>query len=161
MDIRKIILIVLLASLTACFSNPLPEVDEIQISSEELNNKISLTVPNGWNDFKIGDKVTLSIVNVSEDRIIFDSHYGIRIFMYEKEKWIEIKNQLIRLNTENIILVPNKVDTTATGTITILPKLNSQSNRLTIRVYVVGYLYKDNKKTDEKAGAFIDIVLKK
>ena len=162
MKLRKIILMLSLISLAACFKKPLPKVDEIEILPEELNNRISLTAPTGWNDFKIGSEVVISIVNVSNDMIIFEPNYGIRIFLYDEEgEWIEVEDQLTDLNTDDIILRPIKIDPTATGTTVIRPKLVSEAKELTLRVYVVGYVYKDHKKTQEKTGAFIDIVLKK
>jgi len=81
--------------------------------------------------------------------------------MYKETGWSEVEDQLIHLNTEDIILKSIKIDAAATGTTIIRPKLTSEVKRLTLRVYVIGYLYKDHKKTEEKTGAFIDIVLKK
>jgi hypothetical protein len=161
MNIKNTILMLFLVSLTACVNNRLPEVDVIEIPVDELNAKISLTAPDGWNNFKIGDAITYTIINISDEKIVFDPNYGARIFVYDEGTWTETSNKLINLNSNDVILEPIKDNPTATGTTSILPKLESQARSLTIRVYVIGYLYKDNIKSDDMTGAFIDVVLRK
>lgn len=161
MNSTRLLLMLFLLLLMACTPKQLPGVDVIDIPTEELNTKISLSAPEGWNNFKIGGTITLTIINKSDDNMMFDPYYGARVFVYENGTWTEISDQLISLNTENIILEPFKYNSSATGTTSILPKINSKARRLTIRIYIIGYLYKDNIKTDERTSSFIDIVLTK
>lgn len=151
----------LLVYLTACVSNRLPEVAAIQIPDEELNTRISLTAPDGWDSFKTGDTVTLTIINTSGDKILFDPNYGARIFVFDDDGWIETSNELVSLDIDDVILEPIKDNPASTGTTSIRPKLAIEASNLTVRIYVVGYLYADNVGTDNVTGAFIDVILRK
>jgi hypothetical protein len=160
MKFRSFFFGVIIIFLTSC-NNQLPDVTSIDIPKDEINSKIILDAPAGWNSFEVGDSIALGIVNTSNEQIIFDPSYGTRIFVYENNTWTETSNKLVRLNDKDIILEPTKTGPDASGYTAVLPNLLDESKNITMRIYVLGYVYRNNTKTDEKTGAFIDIVLRR
>jgi hypothetical protein len=150
----------LLLFLGSCIRSELPEIKVIDLPQDELNSKLIIDTPRGWNDFKLGNTITLTIKNISSDTIIFDPYYGVRVFVFEdRGEWREVDNQLISLTTHDVTLEPVSVDTNAMGTTSILPKISERKNKILVRIFVIGYIYENKEKTDLSTGASIDIVL--
>ncbi len=160
MKYKLYILVTIMILLTSCNKNQLPDVAEIDLSKDEINSKIALDAPAGWNSFTIGDTIALSIVNTSDNQIIFDPSYGTRVFIFENNNWKETSNKLVSLNDKEIVLEPTKTQPGASGYTAVLPNLISGSKSIKMRIYVIGYVSRNNTKTEEQTGAYIDIVLR-
>ena len=157
---NRYITILLIFTLVACTPNlPRSIPNDIGIPPEELNQKISLLAPKGWNTFKVNESVTIEIINKSKDNILFDANFGTRMFVYEKDTWKEISDKMINVSNEDIVLKPIEIDPTGSVANSLLPELGNIENSTFLRIFVIGYGYKDGVKTDKKVGGFIDINL--
>ncbi len=134
---------------------------EIGIPIETLNNDFKLYAPKGWNTFRIGESVEILIEVVSEDPVIFENNFGVRLFIYTDDQWSEVANLMKydRLKKEFIVypVSGNALNTSSTG---IVPKLPDNKKATMVRIFLFGNIYRNGAKTDEKTGAYIDLLLK-
>lgn len=151
----------LLLFVTACRDQPsIPAgtMPDIGIPAEEMNTKVQLTAPDGWNTFKIGDVIGLDVGIISEDQIAFSPDYGARMFTYQDGHWKEIAN-FMTYPEGSIILSPRHGNYLNDGAADIDPILPDTTNSLTLRIILVGNIYRDGHVTDEKTAAYIDVNL--
>jgi hypothetical protein len=151
----------LLLLVTACKAKPAIPADampDIGIPAEEMNTKLHLTAPNGWNSFKIGDVIGLNVEGTSEDQIAFPPDYGARMFVYQNGQWKEIAN-FMTYPEGLIILSPRKGNVFNDGTADLAPIFTNTTNPVTLRIILVGSIYRDGKVTAEKTAGYIDVNL--
>lgn len=153
--IRSILLLLVLVS---CSSN-LPSTDPDVGLLDELNQRIELSVPKAWNNFKTTDPVTVEITNISKDNIVFDANYGVRLFVQNGEHWAEVMDGLTSFYQDPILLQSYNGDDTTTGVVSVLPKLADRTKGAWLRIYVIGQI--ESKVGDEalSVGAYIDVFL--
>lgn len=152
---------ILLTLFTACSSRSATNLPDIDISVDELNTKIILDAPSGWNTFKNGETITLSIINDSESVIVFDGNFGTRVFVYEGEKWVEKEDQIKSFYDDEIVVYPINLDPIGNMESTVIrTEFDNPKKQITMRIFVVGNLYENGIKTEETTGAYIDVILK-
>ena len=148
----------ILLFLTSCANrspSTMPDVGEV----DEMNIRINITAPEGWNTSKLREPITLQIINLSEEDILFDENYGTRMFIYDRENWVEVFDQITSFYHDDIILQPFTGDSTTTGVITVSPQLKRYDKKTLIRIIVLGSIAKsDGEKS--RTGAFIDLYLR-
>jgi hypothetical protein len=143
----------------ACKDQSLPaEGPDIGIPAEEMNTKVQLSVPDGWNTFKIGDIVGIAVKVSSNDQVAFAQDYGARMFLYRNEEWVEIPN-IMHYPEGHIILSPAGNDPFKEGEAGVDPILPDEKQPATIRIYLVGHIYRDGQITPEVTASYIDVEL--
>jgi len=158
---RNTSIFILLILFTSCSSKSATNLPDIDISVNDLNTKIILDAPSGWNTFKNGETVTLSIINDSESVIVFDADFGTRVFVYGGEKWVEKEDQITSFYDDEIIVYPISLDPIGNMESTVIrTELDNPKKQNTMRIFVIGNLYENGIKTEETTGAYIDVILK-
>lgn len=151
------VLCVLVLLLGACESKPdLPP--EFDFPQEEINTRVKLSAPAGWNTFKIHNRVELLIEVVSDDQIAFD--FDARMFIYKDNQWIEVENVPTTYPEEKQILSPARGDHNKVGMASVYPILPDPAYPVKLRLVVVGNIVRDGQITEEQTAAYIDIELK-
>jgi hypothetical protein len=127
----------------------------------EMNSKIRFWDPKTANElFKIGDSVDLTLENLTTDKIIFPSDYGIKIFTLNNSvNWTEISNRAHYFPPGNPQVSPKGEGMPGIIGIGCYPELTNEGKPIVIRVAVVGTVYHDNVPTNERVGAFVDVTL--
>lgn len=144
---------------TGCHSSVLPPTPDVGIPEAEMNRQFHLDAPLGWNDFKIGESVVLRVDVVSDNQITFRSDYGARVFILENQQWVEISN-LMEYPEGSFILSPSKGDPSMHAAASLFPDLPDTKKAVTIRIVLIGNIYRNGETTDERTGTFIDFKLR-
>jgi hypothetical protein len=135
---------------------PMPDVG---IPVVEMNTRIHLQAPDGWNSFKIGDVVGIDVEVISDDQIAFSHDYGAKIFIYEDQEWREIPN-FMKYPEGNMILTQANGNYFKHGGVELDPIFPDGSKSVVIRVILIGNIYRNGQITNEQTAAFIDLKLK-
>lgn len=136
----------------------LPSTPDLGIPIGEFNTRIRLMVPEGWNTYKINEVVGINVDNFSTDKIAFGYDYGARIFKLEDQKWIEIPN-LEKYPEGYFILMPSQGNPLKQGAASVFPVLNDSKEAVTLRIVLIGNIYRDDQITDEQTAGYIDVRL--
>lgn len=162
MRIKYHLVIALLFTLTlSCTKSPRTDksMPDVGIPSTEFNKKIQLTVPETINTFKTKESINVVIKVISSDQIRFKSDYGVRLFVYEDTKWEEIGNDE-NYPAGNIILSSADNDAFKNGATVIWPHLPDTTKPVTIRIILIGNVYRGGKMTNEVTAGYIDVNVK-
>jgi len=107
--------------------------------------------------------IALGLYNESGEYIWFpDSGYGASSFIYlESEgKWVKLEDRSVYLSEAEKILPPKGKEEWWFGIVSVAPILPPDVQPpVTIRVVVVGRIYRDGKPTDEEVGTYLDVTL--
>ena len=150
-SIAIILIIIFICGCTKAQDRPHPE----DISATNLNQAIQIVLPQAWNTFKVGDHISIQIVNISKRTLAFDKDFGSRIFIVENDQWVEVNNKLLSLGEENILIKPPTNNKNETRGFSFSPDLGEETSRTELRVYIFGKF----SGTEEVVGAYTDVVL--
>jgi len=151
----------LLFLVTACKAKPTIPTDampDIGIPAEEMNTKMEITAPDGWNTNKIGDHIGLNVGVISEDQISFPPDYGARMFIFQNGQWNEVAN-FMTYPGGSIVVSPRNGNYLNDEATDVLPILSDVKTPVTLRIILVGSIYRDGKVTAEKTAGYIDVNL--
>jgi len=132
---------------------------DIGIPKEEINTRLHLTAPQGWNTFKNGDIIGINVDVVSADQIAFQHDYGAKIFMLEDGKWKEVAN-FMKYPDGYIVLSQSNGDPFKQGDAGVDPILPELNEAITLRIILIGNIYIDGQITDERTAGYIDVEIK-
>jgi hypothetical protein len=136
---------------------PIPQMPDIGIPDNEINSRFKLTAPEGWNTFKTGEVIGLSIAVISDDQIAFKTD-GAKIFLLEKETWVEIPN-FMNYPQGYDLLSPSKNDPFKQGATVVVPQIPDENGNALVRIILIGNIYRDGQITDELTAGYIDVKL--
>lgn len=129
------------------------------VSKKDVNSDIYIFAPNGWNSHLIGEPISFMIEVIGNEQIIFSKDYGIEIFMKDQDEWIEVDLVTTKYAKEDIILHPSDDTPRYSGSIMVIPILDTYLTPLEIRAIIFGYKFIDGVKTDQLVAAYTDIWL--
>jgi hypothetical protein len=129
----------------------------IDLPLEELNTRVKLIAPRGWNSYKLGDVVSIAIQVTSEDAISF-SYADIKLYFINGGIWTEIDNLFV-YQGEYIVVQPLEGNPFNTADLGILPDIQNYEDSTTLRIILIGNIIRNNQVTDDITGAYIDVVL--
>lgn len=132
---------------------------DIGVPITEINSRISLSTPRAINTFKIGDEIAIAVEVLSADKIAFKHDYGARIFMHDGSEWKEVKNYM-GYTQGDIVLETRSTNPLNIGAAIIYPYLPNQTKAVTLRVFIIGNIYKNGEITPEETAGFLDVNLK-
>jgi|GEM_PF-4569101 len=106
--------------------------------------------------------IVMGLENESGEYIWFPTtQHGARSFIYSESesRWVELEDREIGFEVEEI-LPPKGKEKWWFGIIRVAPILPPDVQPpVTIRVVVVGKIYRDGKPTDEEVGTYLDVTL--
>jgi hypothetical protein len=136
----------------------LPPTPNLGIPEDEFNKRIQLMAPKGWNTYKIKDSVAINVDVVSNDQIAFQNNFGAVIFELEGQEWTEIPN-LMKYPEGYEVLGPSKGDAFKQGTTVVSPILQDTKLPVTLRIVLIGNIYRNGQITDEQTAGYVDVEL--
>ena len=159
--LSMLVMLFMLALPSACVPQPDGEdMPEIGIPVESLNSQVNAFAPKGWNTFKVGDPITLEIYVIGNEEIIFPPDFGIRTFLYRDGNWTEVVESVpVAYSHGDVILSPYRGNLFVSGTAVAFPILQNANDLMLLRIFVSGHIYRNGKATDEKVGAYVDVIL--
>lgn len=107
--------------------------------------------------------ITLLLENHSKDHIWFLApQYGTRVFVYSESdgEWVEVEDLSTPVSEVEDILVPKGQGMNWGAPIFVVPSLPDPHRPVTVRIVVIGEIYRNGRRTGEKVGAYIDVTLK-
>ena len=128
--------------------------------TQVMNGKLKLSVDYLSGSMAQGNTFYIVVENISDGSIWFANDLGIKVYRFDgvSEKWKEVQN-----NTEysgvSVVVEPKgrkPPNIYSTGVVPVLPEGNKDK---TIRVVVIGKIYRDGNPTDEAVGAWLDVTL--
>jgi hypothetical protein len=126
------------------------------IQASEINKRIHITAPQGYNNFKINDLIGLVIQNYSNQQVRFVSK-DIHLFIKVGDEWEETENNFFE--TRPFIVVGAKSPDNYEPVVVIAPVLTNQGSPINLRVVIIAIVYRNEKPTSIKTGAYIDLTL--
>ena len=106
--------------------------------------------------------ITVLIENHSNDRIWFLAPgYGARIFVYSDSSgaWVEVDDRIVSASESEDILVPKGQGMNWGAPLSVGPSIPDTRRPVTVRIVVIGEIYRDGQRTGEEVGAYIDVTL--
>jgi hypothetical protein len=106
-------------------------------------------------------EIDIDVENISVDAIWFEPGCGARIWIYDevKGKWTEVRDKIVNSGVGTVVEPKGKEPSrTLAG---VEPDLPQGNDPITIRVTVMGKVYRDGKITDEDVGGWVDVTLPK
>jgi len=160
-----ILSVFLVVFLVACGSTPaeqeLPKDNpDIGIPDEDINQKIKLFAPEGWNEFNTQKPIFLSVEVISQETITFNPN-DTKIFIYSDASWVEIGNKMRNEPPDfTYSLDPYEEDPLErSGDTAVFPDFPDPNKPVTVRIFVFGYINKDGVVTDQRVASYIDLNL--
>lgn len=126
---------------------------------KEMNTKIRF-----WPEpetFKAGQCPDLALENLSRQKIIFPSGYGLRILAYVDDQWKDIVNIAQYVPPGHPQVSPKGTDLPGVISFPLCPDLDNFTLPIEIRILVTGEAESVNNTASAPVGAFIDIVIEK
>jgi len=159
---KSIWLTMFLLSISGCKNKPvIPEelLSTLGIPASEINTRLRLTAPDSLNTHKPEDIITLTVEAISDDQVIFPNDFGARMFIYESSKWIEVKN-FMGYPPGGTFLLSKTADPFHRQLLaSVSPILSDPGKATTVRIFLIGNIYRNGKATDEKTSGYIDFNL--
>jgi len=108
--------------------------------------------------------IVLLIENHSDEQVWFLApRYGVRAFTYSASsaQWIELEDRWRSTSESEDILVPKGEGPNWVAVVSVHPSTPAGSADEAVRVVVTGEVYRDDQRTGEQVGAYLDVSLKK
>lgn len=148
------------ALLASCRAEAQPVgMPSVDIPADALNEQIRLSAPAGWNTFKVDSPVGLLVEVTGTETIIFPPDFGIQPFRYSDGEWVEVEQVPTTYVHGDVIVPPSGGNPLVTGTARTFPILPDTDKPVLLRIFVFGHMYRDGTATDDKVGAYIDVLL--
>ena len=125
---------------------------DVGIPAGEMNEKIVVLAPEATNNFQTTESIDLAIEVISDDQILFGYDYGARMFIFEKGEWVEVPN-FVNYPDGKVLLTNSQNDPFKRGYTFVSPIFSDSSKPVTLRIIVIGNIYRDEQITDEVAEA--------
>ena len=135
----------------------------IGVPIADMNTKLQILSPAGFNNtYKNNDPLSLIVKVVTDDQVAFTPDFGARMFIYQNEKWEEVKNteEYSQDMSQYTIYSNAKDNPFEDGDPILCPSISNLPKTAPLRVIIIGNIYKDGKVTDTKTAGYIDLVLK-
>ncbi len=128
----------------------------------DMNSSIKLEMwePNDINNLRIGDEISLALINVSNYEISFPSDYGAFIFTYDEGtgEWNEVPNGMIYASSGTNEL-PRMASDEQGIEVKVLPIIENNNQPVDIRVVIISTSTDQSIPFSKEVGAYIDLTL--
>jgi hypothetical protein len=148
--------------LVACSNqSPIPadQMPELNIPLQNMNDKFRIWPMEGNGPFKIGTAIDMIVSVSGSEPVVFKPDYGLRIFLYEDNRWLEIDNLVNyeHVDNDSILLFPANGNAWKEGIAAVYPKFNQPKRAAFVRIISIGNVYREGHVTDEKTASFFDV----
>jgi hypothetical protein len=127
---------------------------DIGIPAEELNTRVVLTAPDGWNTFNTEDAVSFLIEIKGSDPVSFSYSTGVKLFFRQGDQWIEVENT--GEFPQNVWTVePANGDRRNLGSLIVWPELPDDSKEARLLVILIGNMDKGESSANEQTAGYI------
>lgn len=153
--------ITLLSGCADAGSVPKDEILKVDVPWEEMNTDLQLSTPKTLNTFKIGDAVFIEIKVISSNQVAFERNFGAQLFIYENERWVETPNitRYDYLAPKDYIIYPYQKNTFDVGMAVVSPEISDKNTAKTVRIVLVGSIFRNEQVTNQKTAAYLDVQL--
>lgn len=136
---------------------PTPVMQHIVVG-HELNESITVSVPEGWNTYKVDEIVSLAVI-LHSSKPVYLSEDNIRAEVLVDNNWIDV-NTIKRKAIFEIVLYYNEIMAQRTAPLLTKIDLSSgdYSNGGMFRFFVTGYIFENQVKGD-KVYAYVEVEL--
>ncbi|HNT23828.1 MAG TPA: hypothetical protein PKM21_05650 [Anaerolineales bacterium] len=128
-------------------------------SIRDVNDSLVITYLDDMSDGKIGSKVYLGINNCSNKEIWFPGNWGVRIYQKAEDGWVEIADQMISVQSQELILKPSGDEYGSVSSTVVRPDIYNNGDPIVIRIIVIGAVIRHGVVTDEQIAAYVDVTL--
>jgi hypothetical protein len=111
--------------------------------------------------FKYGSDISLIFENLSDQKLFFDTDNFVRLYVVRDSQWLEVRNK--RTYSGELLLFPTGTPLLDNNSVKVRPALDNipaiQNSDDFLRVVVVGEILRDDVRTGELVGAYVDVMI--
>jgi hypothetical protein len=148
--------------LAGCKTRLPDDMPDIGVPEPEINSRMRLWVYGASNDPVVKNKkgVLIGVEIKPPDQIEFARDFGVRLFLYDDDKWFEIENATSYNNLSNNTVILPLEGLDPTGSAILAPYYPNLKKSTPLRIVLIGRLVRDGVATEEKTAGYIDVMLK-
>ena len=156
---KSTLILLILLFFSACQNSQKEKAFRAKYQDVPMNVELQFWKPT--EKFVFGELFSLELENFSTEKIVFSFDHDVTILTFERGEWIEILNNAIYFPPDiDSQISPKGPDLPGVISIGLSPQINRNTSApVEIRIVVVGYFYRNDEKTDDKIGAYIDVRL--
>ena len=132
---------------------------DVGVPPESLNTDVRLWAPEGLNTFKINEAIGLAVEVVGSEQVIFPRDFGNRMFLNEGGEWVEVENIPTDWGEGYFVLSPSRGDPKEWADTRVFPWFKELDRLVLLRVFVIGQVYRQGAATEDRVGAYVDVIL--
>jgi hypothetical protein len=158
---RNSLFIFLTSILLICLCSCIHESSEskfISMVGIDFQHYLDITILSGL-PIKPNTVIDLYIKNKTADCVVFPYNFGVRLFVYKNNSWIEIPNNIIYASQKDVILDPRE-ELNFDALVSLQPdysKLGVMPNKYQMRVVMIGHLCKGGVSSNHNTGDYIEL----
>ena len=159
MQSKKLVFIFLILMLMACTpkNNSTASASKTNIIfGDDVNKSITISAPEGWNTYKLGNAISLSVFHSPNHTIILKDN-NVAIYKNNNGKWMFIENQN-SFPATTYIMQPSAILAASGVQVMAFPDLSQLSGGTLLRIVVTANIY-DNKIIGKQVLAYVDVTL--
>jgi hypothetical protein len=127
------------------------------VDDTHTNREILLRAPQFANTFRTRDAITLELRYNSDEVIVFQNNYDLRVFSQENGKWREIGEEPTqRFPSGEIVLTPTGA-MPAVFDVILWAAVEDYDKPYALRIYVLGSMR--SEESSEPVAAYVDVNL--
>jgi hypothetical protein len=111
--------------------------------------------------FKYGSDISLIFENLSDQKLFFDTDNFVRLYVVRDSQWFEVRNK--RTYSGELLLFPMGTPLLDNNSVKVRPALDNippiQNSDDLLRVAVVGEILRDDVRTGDLVGAYVDVII--
>lgn len=166
--INILIVWLLLSVLSSCSNRPdtVSNPMEIQFSTAvpitNMNKSLELKANSDERIFHYGSRIEIKIQNKSRNTIFFPEDTFVKLLFFTDGKWIEVQNKINY--SGSIVLSPQGTPLLDSDYTLVKPMLDenvlsNDQKELPLRIVVTGEIMKNDVRTEEFVGAYVDVYI--
>jgi len=149
------VLLLILATVCSCSSEN-NEIPDVNLSYDMMNKVIQIKdLPEFGNTHKNNSILSLQVINLSTENIIFDHQSCFSVFIRNGENWVTVENSMHY--PSEIRTLPPKNLFPGGIVLGISPYIPNMVDDQVIRIILLGHFENDE---DKLVGAYLDITLR-
>jgi hypothetical protein len=138
------------------------DIPDIGIPEQEVNSRMSVWVYGAGNNIvvKNNEPIIMGVDVKSPNHIEFSYDYGVRLFLYNDEKWVEIENAMTYDESVRKEIILPLEGLNRYGSAGLVPYYPNLKKSMPLRIVLIGRLVDDGEVSEEKTAGYIDVTLK-
>ena len=131
------------------------------IAMDDMNKYFQVRVDSSnQENMKFGSDTMITLTNLSDQKILFQVGYGIRMFVARDNNWIEVQNNAVYYGDE-VIMQPKTSQMSEKYIVTGIqpifsPEIKDEGHQEALRIVIIGEL-SNGEKPGIPVGAYTDV----